>query len=80
MLGSLFDKVAHVLSYDLCGIFKNTYFLRSSLFYNTSTNTSQHESTQINTSLTRVNTSPTRVNTSQYESNTSQHESKTGPR
>ena len=28
MLESLFDKVAHRLScYDLCGIFKNTYFL-----------------------------------------------------
>ena len=24
MLESLFDKVAHVLFYDLCGIFKNT--------------------------------------------------------
>ena len=24
---SLFNKVSHVLSYDLCGIFKNTYFL-----------------------------------------------------
>ena len=27
MLESLFNKVKHVLSYDLCGIFKNTYFL-----------------------------------------------------
>ena len=27
MMESFFDKVAHVLSYDLCGIFKNTYFL-----------------------------------------------------
>ena len=27
MLGSLFNKVAHVLSYDVCGILKNTYFL-----------------------------------------------------
>ena len=27
MLESLLNKVAHVLSYDLCGIFKNTYFL-----------------------------------------------------
>ena len=27
MLESLFDKVAYVLSYDLCGIFKSTYFL-----------------------------------------------------
>ena len=24
---SLYTEVAHVLSYDLCGIFKNTYFL-----------------------------------------------------
>ena len=34
----------------------------------TQVNTSQHEST-------RINTSPTRVNTNQHESNTSQHES-----
>ena len=27
MLESLFNKVAHVLSYDLYGIFKSTYFL-----------------------------------------------------
>ena len=27
MLGSLFNKVAHVLSYDVCGILKNAYFL-----------------------------------------------------
>ena len=27
MLESLFNKVAYVLSYDRCGIFKNTYFL-----------------------------------------------------
>ena len=27
MLESVFSKVAHVLSYDLCEIFKNTYFL-----------------------------------------------------
>ena len=26
-VGDIFNKVAHVLSYDLCGIFKNTYFL-----------------------------------------------------
>ena len=29
MLESVFNKVAHVLSYDLCEIFKNTYFLPS---------------------------------------------------
>ena len=39
-------------------------------FQYTSTNTSQHESTQINTSLTRGNTSQTRVNTNQHESKT----------
>ena len=39
----------------------------------TQVNTSQHESTRINT----INTSPTRVNTNQHESNTSQHESDT---
>ena len=27
MLESLFNKVAHVFSSDLCEIFKNTYFL-----------------------------------------------------
>ena len=27
MLESFFNKVAHVLSYDLCGILKNNYFL-----------------------------------------------------
>ena len=27
MFESLFNKVTYVLSYDLCGIFKNTYFL-----------------------------------------------------
>ena len=27
MLESLFNKVAHMLSHYLCGIFKNTYFL-----------------------------------------------------
>ena len=27
MLESLFKKIAHVLSYDLCEIFKKTYFL-----------------------------------------------------
>ena len=26
-VGDIFNKVAHVLSYDLCGIFKNIYFL-----------------------------------------------------
>ena len=26
MLESLFNKVAHMLSHYLCGIFKNTYF------------------------------------------------------
>ena len=26
MLESIFNKVAHMLSYDLCEIFKNTYF------------------------------------------------------
>ena len=43
----------------------------------TQVNTSQHESTRINTSRTRVNTSPTRVNTNQHGSDTSQHESDT---
>ena len=45
----------------------------------TQVNTSQHESTQVNTSPTRVNTSLTRVNTSPTRVNTNQHESKTGP-
>ena len=27
MLESLFNKVAHLLSWDLCGIFKSAYFL-----------------------------------------------------
>ena len=27
MLESLFSEVAHVLPHDLCGIFKDTYFL-----------------------------------------------------
>ena len=27
MLESLLNKVAHVISYNLCGVFKNTYFL-----------------------------------------------------
>ena len=43
----------------------------------TRVNTSQHESTRVNTSLTRINTSPTRVNTNQHESDTNQHESET---
>ena len=36
-----------------------------------SVNTSQHESTRVNTSPIRVNTSPTRVNTNQHEFDTS---------
>ena len=27
MLGSFFNKFVHVVSYNLCGIFKDTYFL-----------------------------------------------------
>ena len=41
----------------------------------TQVNTSQHESTRVNTSPTRVNTNQHESNTSQRESETSQHES-----
>ena len=41
----------------------------------TQVNTSQHESTRVNTSPTRVNTNQHESKTSQHESDTSQHES-----
>ena len=54
-------------------------FGNDQVYYNTrvstQVNTSQHESTRVNTSLTRINTSPTQVNTNQHESDTSQHKS-----
>ena len=52
----------------------------------TQVNTSQHESTRVNTNQHKSNTSQRESDTSQHEStnehesNTSQHESKTGPR
>ena len=44
MLESLLNKVAHVLSYDLCGIFKNTYFLI----------TSQNQTTLLRNQISKV--------------------------
>ena len=41
----------------------------------TQVDTSQHESTRVNTSPTRANSNQHKPNTSQHESDTSQHES-----
>ena len=53
--------------------FENFDQVYSNTRVSTQVNTSQHESTRVNTSLTRINTSPTKVNTNQHESDTSQH-------